>query len=131
MSISISAITSQILWKEERVARELCQRQSFVDLGCGNGLLVYLLSCEGHPGKGIDLRERKIWQLFIPKAHLEVCALTPSSDTLFPEFDWLIGNHSDELTPWIPVMAARCCTYMSAISLALVCYTPGRGELVT
>lgn len=27
-----------------------------------------------HPGKGIDLRERKIWQLFKPKAHLEVRA---------------------------------------------------------
>lgn len=27
-----------------------------------------------YPGKGIDLRERKIWQLFKPKAHLEVCA---------------------------------------------------------
>ena len=47
MSISVSPITSQILWEEERAARELCQRQSFVDLGCGNGLLVYLLSCEG------------------------------------------------------------------------------------
>ena len=23
----------------------------------------------------------------------------------FKQYDWLIGNHSDELTPWIPVMA--------------------------
>ena len=23
----------------------------------------------------------------------------------FKNYDWLIGNHSDELTPWIPVMA--------------------------
>lgn len=38
---------------------------------------------------------------------LQVCTLTPSADTLFPEYDWLIGNHSDELTPWLPVMAAR------------------------
>lgn len=41
---------------------------------------------------------------------------------LFPETDWIIGNHSDELTPWIPVIAARssykcnffllpCCAY--------------------
>lgn len=46
----------------------------------------------------------------------------PSSKCLFPEIDWLIGNHSDELTPWIPVIAARssykcrffllpCCAY--------------------
>lgn len=46
----------------------------------------------------------------------------PSASSLFPEADWLIGNHSDELTPWIPVIAARssyrcrffllpCCAY--------------------
>ena len=34
-------------------------------------------------------------------------ALCPSDENLFPEHDWLIGNHSDELTPWIPVIAAR------------------------
>lgn len=34
-------------------------------------------------------------------------AITPSDETLFPGTDWLIGNHSDELTPWIPVIAAR------------------------
>ena len=77
-----------------------------------------------HPGKGIDLRERRIWKMFHDKANLEVsvvylhcsyqlpvCAqvstLTPSDVTLFPDHDWLLGNHSDELTPWIPVMAAR------------------------
>ena len=25
----------------------------------------------------------------------------------FSDVDWIIGNHSDELTPWIPVIAAR------------------------
>jgi len=34
-------------------------------------------------------------------------AVTPSADSLFPEYDWIIGNHSDELTPWIPVITAR------------------------
>lgn len=34
-------------------------------------------------------------------------AITPSESFLFPDTDWLIGNHSDELTPWIPVIAAR------------------------
>ncbi|KAB0404189.1 hypothetical protein E2I00_003890, partial [Balaenoptera physalus] len=34
-------------------------------------------------------------------------AITPNDKTLFPDVDWLIGNHSDELTPWIPVIAAR------------------------
>ncbi|KAK7041982.1 tRNA methyltransferase 44, partial [Halocaridina rubra] len=31
----------------------------------------------------------------------------PSDKNLFPEYDWLIGNHSDELTPWLPVIAAK------------------------
>lgn len=31
----------------------------------------------------------------------------PGDSHLFPDTDWLIGNHSDELTPWIPVIAAR------------------------
>jgi tRNASer (uridine44-2'-O)-methyltransferase len=29
----------------------------------------------------------------------------PGLDSRFDGYDWLIGNHSDELTPWIPVMA--------------------------
>lgn len=33
--------------------------------------------------------------------------MNPTLPSLFPDVDWLIGNHSDELTPWIPVMAAR------------------------
>ena len=37
----------QLLWEEEREELELTEKQSFIDLGCGNGLLVYLLSCEG------------------------------------------------------------------------------------
>lgn len=36
--------------------------------------------------------------------------LDPTAAGLFPQVDWLIGNHSDELTPWIPVMAARYAT---------------------
>ncbi|EHB03682.1 Putative tRNA (uracil-O(2)-)-methyltransferase [Heterocephalus glaber] len=72
-----------ILWEEERAERGVSTPQSFVDLGCGNGLLVHILCNEGEN------------------------AITPSAQTLFPAADWLIGNHSDELTPWIPVIAAR------------------------
>mgnify|MGYP006952280990 CR=1 FL=1 len=31
--------------------------------------------------------------------------IIPSVDTIYPEADWIIGNHSDELTSWIPIMA--------------------------
>ncbi|XP_007255112.3 probable tRNA (uracil-O(2)-)-methyltransferase [Astyanax mexicanus] len=96
-----------VLWEEERAKKGLTSKQSFVDLGCGNGLLVHILNNEGHPGKGIDVRKRKIWDMYGPDTHLEEKAITPSASFLFPETDWLIGNHSDELTPWIPVIAAR------------------------
>ncbi|XP_058861112.1 probable tRNA (uracil-O(2)-)-methyltransferase isoform X2 [Acipenser ruthenus] len=96
-----------VMWEEERKEKDLAEKQSFVDLGCGNGLLVHILSNEGHPGRGIDVRKRKIWDMYGPQTHLEECAITPSENFLFPDVDWLIGNHSDELTPWIPVMSSR------------------------
>ncbi|VDP06851.1 unnamed protein product [Soboliphyme baturini] len=44
---------------------EICSEQSqFLDLGCGNGLLVYILSQENCKGSGIDLRKRKIWDWY-------------------------------------------------------------------
>ncbi|KAJ8416464.1 hypothetical protein AAFF_G00357520 [Aldrovandia affinis] len=96
-----------VLWEEERTEKGLSAKQSFVDLGCGNGLLVHILSNEGHPGKGIDVRKRKIWDMYGLQTHLEESAITPSDSFLFPDADWLIGNHSDELTPWIPVISSR------------------------
>ncbi|KAI2620566.1 DUF1613-domain-containing protein [Hypoxylon sp. NC1633] len=33
----------------------------FVDIGCGNGLLVYILRKEGYAGWGFDARKRKSW----------------------------------------------------------------------
>ncbi|KAF0871022.1 TRM44 methyltransferase, partial [Crocuta crocuta] len=105
-----------ILWEEERAERGLTAKQSFVDLGCGNGLLVHILSTEGHPGRGIDVRRRKIWDMYGPQTCLEEGAITPGDKTLFPDVDWVIGNHCDELTPWIPVIAARssyrCCFFV-------------------
>lgn len=45
-ALSLSACL-QVLWAEERAQRGLSARQSFVDLGCGNGLLVHILTNEG------------------------------------------------------------------------------------
>ncbi|KAI0223575.1 hypothetical protein LSAT2_025254, partial [Lamellibrachia satsuma] len=61
-----------VLWEEERWERGT-DKQTFVDLGCGNGLLVHLLNLEGHPGIGIDVRRRKIWDMYGPETHLQVC----------------------------------------------------------
>ncbi|KAI3376403.1 hypothetical protein L3Q82_016891, partial [Scortum barcoo] len=126
-----------VLWAEERAERGQTARQSFVDLGCGNGLLVHILTNEGHPGKGIDVRKeedlghvrpphsaRGVFSAGVASSPLLLLRamlngqktfftlkqekpITPSASCLFPGTDWLIGNHSDELTPWIPVIAAR------------------------
>lgn len=37
------------------------RKPTFVDLGCGNGLLTYLLVKEGYKGYGVDIADRKIW----------------------------------------------------------------------
>lgn len=111
-----------ILWQDERKRLGTDRLQSFVDLGCGNGLLVYILSSEGHRGYGIDIRKRGIWDMYPTTTELRTEAITPSDSSLYPDIDWIIGNHSDELSPWIPVIAARssfkcrffvlpCCAY--------------------
>ncbi|XP_076648678.1 putative tRNA (uracil-O(2)-)-methyltransferase [Halictus rubicundus] len=111
-----------LLWEKERLERGIRELQSFLDLGCGNGLLVHILFSEGHRGLGIDLRRRKVWDLYPLDTPLQVHTIIPSSATVYPDYDWMIGNHSDELTPWIPVIAARssidcrvfllpCCPY--------------------
>lgn len=63
-----------LLWRQERERLQLDSnyRQTFIDIGCGNGLLVYLLTSEGYQGKGIDIRARKIWSLYPPEIQLEV-----------------------------------------------------------
>lgn len=47
MTITPLSINAQVLWGEERAVKGLTVKQSFVDLGCGNGLLVHILSNEG------------------------------------------------------------------------------------
>ncbi|KAJ1943475.1 tRNA(Ser) Um(44) 2'-O-methyltransferase [Linderina macrospora] len=78
---------------------------TFVDLGCGNGLLVSLLAAEGYKGHGIDQCSRKVWSAFGPTTDLRVSTLEPFDYTT--DADWIIGNHADELVPWIPLIAAK------------------------
>lgn len=143
-------------------------KMQFRDLGCGNGVLVYLLITEGIKGYGIDARHRKSWsiypqdvknvlkeQVIIPSillrphpdikkqypqmehngrlfpmkvAHEYIAPATivySSEDLLkspqvniaeFPKDTFIIGNHSDELTCWIPLlgcpfMVIPCCSH--------------------
>lgn len=107
----------------------------FVDIGCGNGLLVHILNCEKYTGWGFDARARKSWAKYSSEvsirtvsdglqhqASLKTLVLLPSvtrdmehsdqkiqtnqvHDGLFPEGTFIISNHADELTPWTPILA--------------------------
>ncbi|TAQ85534.1 hypothetical protein B7494_g6148 [Chlorociboria aeruginascens] len=52
----------------------------FVDIGCGNGLLVHILLEEGYSGWGFDARRRKSWDHYSLKAQnsLKELVLIPS-----------------------------------------------------
>ncbi|RMZ74336.1 hypothetical protein GMOD_00003358 [Pyrenophora seminiperda CCB06] len=92
----------------------------FVDIGCGNGLLVHILNNEGWHGWGFDARRRKSWDTF-PTAKLHEMLLvpeviqplssttdffpTPHHNGIFPPGTFIVSNHADELTPWTPVLA--------------------------
>ena len=51
----------------------------FVDIGCGNGVLVDVLLREGYSGWGFDARRRKTWSTFEPaiQRHLKQLMLIP------------------------------------------------------
>ncbi|CAI2347658.1 unnamed protein product [Caenorhabditis sp. 36 PRJEB53466] len=86
--------------------------KKYVDIGCGNGLLVHLLNKSGFSGYGMDVRQRKVWKTLLKDEDLREMAVNPqkivqNEPHFDADVDLLIGNHSDELTPWIPVMAAK------------------------
>ncbi|KAI1349918.1 hypothetical protein F5Y01DRAFT_287438 [Xylaria sp. FL0043] len=103
----------------------------FVDIGCGNGLLVHILRREGYSGWGFDARRRKSWDNFTDKVNpasedevdesLRQLIFLPAilqnqdqqdeelaqrvHDGIFPKGTFIISNHADELTPWTPIIA--------------------------
>ncbi|KAJ2700284.1 tRNA(Ser) Um(44) 2'-O-methyltransferase [Coemansia sp. IMI 209128] len=97
------AIASWIicLWQQDGDSRQ----PSFADLGCGNGLLVHLLIAEGYVGYGVDQCSRKVWSHYGRSVDLRAQTLEPYG--YVADVDWIIGNHADELVPWIPVIASR------------------------
>ncbi|ALC46870.1 CG9386 [Drosophila busckii] len=94
-----------ILWSSTQA-----EFKAFGDLGCGNGLLVHVLNAEGYKGYGYDVRKRKLWSVYPEETKNKLIEQTvePKSFQLdFEGIDWLIGNHSDELSPWLPILATR------------------------
>lgn len=92
---------------------------SFVDMGCGNGLLVFFLISEGYNGFGIDLQKRAIWDLYPDsvKAALREVVIDPTNFKGYESANWLIGNHSDELTPWLPILAVKSNRYCQVFTI--------------
>lgn len=112
------------------VRRSVAQQAfpGFVDIGCGNGLLVYILNKEGWKGWGFDARRRKTWDTFgepyqnnVKEMLLvpEVVAKCPTDgdannaadsstrwhNGLLPQGTFIVSNHADELTAWTPILA--------------------------
>lgn len=121
------------LWAEMYRERSF---PGFVDIGCGNGLLVYILRQEGYSGWGFDARKRKSWDnyrsevdgtseldghpslrqhVLLPslievqqgQAGVEGKAESQIHDGRFPAGTFIISNHADELTPWTPILATE------------------------
>ncbi|KAJ4994366.1 hypothetical protein SVAN01_00195 [Stagonosporopsis vannaccii] len=96
----------------------------FVDIGCGNGLLVYILNEEGWKGWGFDARRRKTWETFPTECQEKLNEMLlipeilktnpeeedepgpPSHNGVFPHGTFIVSNHADELTPWTPLLAS-------------------------
>lgn len=76
-----------------------------------NSQLVHVLTSEGYPGTGLELRPRKTWPLYPPATQarlkkqainpndlLAACAADGGEGSPFPTGTFFIGNHADELT---------------------------------
>ncbi|CAI7639076.1 unnamed protein product [Penicillium palitans] len=95
--------------EQDQSSRDTLPFPGFVDLACGNGILVYILLMEGYKGLGFDACRRKSWEtfpaeiqecleerIFIPRPFVDVLDLQEIG----------VEIHTDELTVWTPIMAA-------------------------
>lgn len=134
--LSIAAFLIE-LWKLMYHSRPF---PGFVDIACGNGVLVYILLREGYHGWGFDARLRKTWDILGIDEHLEerICIPQPFltslqstvedvlpgvrvHDGIFPRDTFIVSNHADELTPWTPLLAALSCQDDPLPFLAIPC----------
>ncbi|KAH0558432.1 hypothetical protein GP486_004911 [Trichoglossum hirsutum] len=80
-----------------------CEFPGFVDIGCGNGVLVEILKKEGYSGWGFDARRRKTWDTFTEdvQASLKQMVLVPKilADRSLPAEDGIANGRSKESLP--------------------------------
>ncbi|PIG80113.1 tRNA (uracil-O(2)-)-methyltransferase [Aspergillus arachidicola] len=114
----------------------------FVDVACGNGVLVYVLLMEGYRGWGFDARRRKTWkilpefvqarlkeEIYIPKPFTDAMVErggvpdlgVETHSGLFEKDTFIISNHADELTVWTPLMATLACPESPLPFIAIPC----------
>lgn len=138
--LSIAAFLIE-LWKK-MYGCNFANFPGFVDMACGNGVLVYILIMEGFCGWGFDARVRRTWSIFpervrallkeivcIPRPFLE--ALRSQAfpipddlqihDGIFGKGTFIISNHSDELTIWTVLLSALSCPKSPLPWLAIPC----------
>jgi hypothetical protein len=108
-----------------------------LDLGCGRGFLANILSLEGVPVRAVDAQAHPSWSLYdAMNAPLVLEARELSVETLTelvvsetqsaallkePQVLWLVGNRSDELTPWLLWVLAWL-TVSSSSSSSVQCF---------
>ncbi|OQE42312.1 hypothetical protein PENCOP_c004G00263 [Penicillium coprophilum] len=108
--------------EQEQSSKSTALFPGFVDLACGNGILVYILLMEGYNGLGFDACRRKSWETFPTEVQEflkeRIFIPRPFADVLdqgigveihtgdFPDNTFIISDHADELTVWTPIMAA-------------------------
>lgn len=80
-------------------------------------MLTHILTQEGYQGHGVDLRRRTSWSHYpeSTQARLHELAIDPTAKDpvspspiqsgFLPPGVFIIGNHADELTPWVPVLS--------------------------
>ncbi|KAJ5632676.1 hypothetical protein N7490_009015 [Penicillium lividum] len=114
------------------------QFPGFIDIACGNGVVVYVLLMEGYSGCGYDARRRQTWSIFpasVQERLIEKIYIPkPFADTMdtknvgmdihfgdFPPDTFIISNHADELTVWTPLLSALACPSSPLPFLAIPC----------
>ncbi|KAK5944936.1 tRNA(Ser) Um(44) 2'-O-methyltransferase [Knufia obscura] len=116
----------------------------FVDIACGNGVLVYILRKEGWRGWGFDARRRRTWDVLfgeemegclqervcVPRPFLDAIGVgevdgVDVHDGVFERGTFIVSNHADELTCWTPILAALSGGEGSLPFLAIPCCSHG------
>ncbi len=109
-----------------------------LDLGCGRGFLAFVLASEGLAVRAVDAHAHASWPLFaeVPdvRARLRLDASTLTVPALVALVTqeaqtaaqcgaalWLVGNRSDELTPWLPWVLATLAVPVSAALVLVPC----------